>query len=133
MVTANEPTADPETGCPTGGPLDGIALRVSVSDGSNVDHVTMPEQETSIEEVNEPFKAAAPDSSHSDVLQHTDKPLVSQDIVGTRRRVLSALDTIAARRVIKMVGWYDNEGRYPNCLVDLVALRAGDVPACSRR
>ena len=57
-------------------------------------------------EVNEAFEAAAHDQTYRGVLQNTDKPLVSQDIVGNPAScVFSARDTVAARRMVKTLGW----------------------------
>jgi glyceraldehyde 3-phosphate dehydrogenase len=107
------------------GRLEGAALRVPVPDGSIVDLVAVLEREATTMEVNEAFEAAAHDKTYRDVLQYTDKPLVSQDIVGNPAScVFSARDTMAARRMVKTLGWYDNEWGYANRLVDLVTLMA---------
>ena len=113
------------------GRLEGTALRVPVPDGSIVDLVAVLEREATTVEVNAAFEAAAHDKTYRDVLQYTDKPLVSQDIVGNPAScVFSARDTMAARRMVKTLGWYDNEWGYANRLVDLVTLMAkrGDRP-----
>ena len=75
------------------------------------------------EEVNEAFAIAAHDKSYRGVLEYTEKPLVSSDIVGNPAScVFSARDTMASGRVVKVLGWYDNEWGYANRLVDLVEL-----------
>jgi glyceraldehyde 3-phosphate dehydrogenase len=115
------------------GRLDGTALRVPVPDGSIVDLVAVLDRETTAEEVNEAFDAAAHDKSYRGVLEYTTLPLVSHDIVGNPAScVFSARDTMADRRVAKVLGWYDNEWGYANRLVDLVALMANAEPALSR-
>jgi glyceraldehyde 3-phosphate dehydrogenase len=107
------------------GRLDGVALRVPVPNGSIVDLVATLEHKATIEEVNEAFADAVHDKSYRGVLEYTEKPLVSHDIVGNPAScVFSARDTMASGRVVKVLGWYDNEWGYANRLVDLVALMA---------
>jgi glyceraldehyde 3-phosphate dehydrogenase len=107
------------------GRLDGIALRVPVPDGSIVDLVATLDRDTTREEVNAAFADAVDDKSYRGVIEYTDKPLVSHDIVGNPAScVFSAVDTMANGRVVKVLGWYDNEWGYANRLVDLVELMA---------
>jgi glyceraldehyde 3-phosphate dehydrogenase len=107
------------------GRLDGIALRVPVPNGSIVDLVTTLGQDTTSDEVNEAFAEAVHDKSYHGVIEYTEKPLVSRDIVGNPAScVFSAHDTIASGRLVKVLGWYDNEWGYANRLVDLVELMA---------
>ena len=107
------------------GRLDGIALRVPVPDGSIVDLVATLDQDTTRDEVNEAFADAAHDTSYRGVLEYTDKPLVSHDIVGNPAScVFSAHDTMANGRMVKVLGWYDNEWGYAHRLADLVELMA---------
>jgi glyceraldehyde 3-phosphate dehydrogenase len=108
------------------GRLDGIALRVPVPVGSIVDLVATLQRDATIEAVNSAFADAEHDKSYRGVLEYTEKPLVSQDIVGNPAScVFSARDTMASGRVVKVLGWYDNEWGYANRLVDLVELMAG--------
>jgi glyceraldehyde 3-phosphate dehydrogenase len=107
------------------GRLEGIALRVPVPVGSIVDLVTTLDRDTTRDEVNEAFADAVHDKSYRGVIQYTEEPLVSQDIVGNPAScVFSARDTMASARVVKVLGWYDNEWGYANRLVDLVELMA---------
>jgi glyceraldehyde 3-phosphate dehydrogenase len=107
------------------GRLDGIALRVPVPDGSIVDLVATLGRDTTRDEVNEAFADAAVDKSYRGVIEYTEKPLVSHDIVGNPAScIFSARDTMANRRVVKVLGWYDNEWGYANRLVDVVELIA---------
>jgi glyceraldehyde 3-phosphate dehydrogenase len=107
------------------GRLDGIALRVPVPNGSVVDLVATLGRETTSDEVNEAFADAVHDKSYRGVIEYTEKPLVSHDIVGTPAScVFSARDTLASGHVVKVLGWYDNEWGYANRLVDLVELMA---------
>ncbi len=104
------------------GRLDGMALRVPVPDGSITDLVAILNAETNVEEVNAAFAEAAGASSYRGVLQYSDEPLVSQDIVGNPSScVFSAKDTMVNGRMVKVLGWYDNEWGYSNRLIDLVA------------
>jgi len=107
------------------GRLDGIALRVPVPNGSIVDLVATLQRDTTMEQVNEAFADAVHDMSYRGVLEYTEKPLVSHDIVGNPAScVFSARDTMASGHVVKVLGWYDNEWGYANRLVDLVELIA---------
>jgi glyceraldehyde 3-phosphate dehydrogenase len=107
------------------GRLDGIALRVPVPNGSIVDLVATLGRETTSDEVNDAFADAVDDKSYRGVIEYTEKPLVSHDIVGNAAScVFSARDTMAGGRVVKVLGWYDNEWGYANRLVDLVELMA---------
>jgi glyceraldehyde 3-phosphate dehydrogenase len=107
------------------GRLDGIALRVPVPNGSIVDLVAILDQDATSDEVNEAFADAVHDKSYRGVIEYTEKPLVSHDIVGNPAScVFSAHDTMASGRVVKVLGWYDNEWGYANRLVDLVELIA---------
>jgi glyceraldehyde 3-phosphate dehydrogenase len=107
------------------GRLDGIALRVPVPVGSIMDLVATLGQDTTRDEVNEAFFDAVDDTSYRGVIEYTDKPLVSHDIVGKRAScVFSAVDTMARGRVVKVLGWYDNEWGYANRLVDVAELMA---------
>jgi glyceraldehyde 3-phosphate dehydrogenase len=107
------------------GRLDGIALRVPVPNGSVVDFVATLERNANIEEVNQAFADAVYDKSYRGVIEYTEEPLVSRDIVGNPAScVFSARDTMASGHVVKVLGWYDNEWGYANRLVDLVELMA---------
>jgi glyceraldehyde 3-phosphate dehydrogenase len=107
------------------GRLDGISLRVPVPIGSIVDRVAVLGRDTTSDEVNEAFADAAHDKSYRGVMEYTEKPLVSHDIVGNPAScVFSARDTMAKGRVVKVLGWYDNEWGYANRLVDLVEFMA---------
>jgi glyceraldehyde 3-phosphate dehydrogenase len=107
------------------GRLDGVALRVPVPDGSIVDLVAILDRDAISDEVNEAFADAVHDKSYRGVIEYTDKPLVSHDIVGNPAScVFSARDTMASGSVVKVLGWYDNEWGYANRLVDLVKLMA---------
>jgi glyceraldehyde 3-phosphate dehydrogenase len=102
------------------GKIDGMALRVPVPDGSITDFVARVSRETSVEEVNEAFKAAA-EGELADVLEYADAPLVSSDIVGNPAScVFDSQLTMSTGQNVKILGWYDNEWGYSNRTVDIV-------------
>jgi len=104
------------------GKLDGIAMRVPVPDGSVTDLVCNVGRDTSVEEINAAYKAAA-DGPLKDILVYTDDPIVSSDIVGAPAScTFDSLLTMVSGRMVKVIGWYDNEWGYSNRLVDLVSL-----------
>ena len=103
------------------GRLDGMALRVPVPTGSITDLVVTLKREAAVDEVNAAYAAAAANPSFRGVLEYSDEPLVSADIVGNPSScVYSAVDTMTNGPSVKVLGWYDNEWGYSNRLVDLV-------------
>ncbi len=104
------------------GKLDGIALRVPVSDGSITDFVATLDREVTVDEVNAAYEKAAGEDRWAGILQYSDEPLVSSDIVGNSHScVVDSQMTQAMGDQVKVLGWYDNEWGYSNRLVDLVA------------
>lgn len=102
------------------GKLDGFALRVPVPDGSITDFVAIIQKNATIEEVNAAMKAAA-DGPMKGILEYTEDPIVSSDIVGnTHSCIFDALVTMVSGNLVKVVGWYDNEWGYSCRVVDLV-------------
>jgi glyceraldehyde 3-phosphate dehydrogenase len=107
------------------GKMDGLALRVPVPDGSVTDLVCTLNQEASVDDVNRAFREASESERLRGILEYTEEPIVSTDIVGsTASCTFDALSTMAIGNLVKVVGWYDNEWGYSNRLVDLVALIA---------
>jgi glyceraldehyde 3-phosphate dehydrogenase len=102
------------------GKLDGIALRVPTPNGSVVDLVAEVSRETTKEEVNEAFRAAAEEGPLVDILGYTEDPIVSHDVVGDPRSSLfdSSL-TMVTGTTVKLISWYDNEWGYSCRVVDL--------------
>jgi glyceraldehyde 3-phosphate dehydrogenase len=104
------------------GKLDGTSMRVPTPVGSITDLVAVVGKETSIEDINAVFATAASDARYRGVLEYSDEPLVSADIVGNPAScIFSAEDTMANGRMVKVLGWYDNEWGFSNRLVDLMA------------
>lgn len=104
------------------GKLDGFALRVPVSDGSVVDLVAELKKPATIEQVNAAMKQAA-EGSMKGILEYTEDPIVSCDIVGNpHSSIFDALSTmIMEGNMVKVVSWYDNEWGYSCRVVDLLA------------
>ena len=108
------------------GKIDGMAMRVPIPDGSVTDLVCILEREVSAEEVNEAFRRAA--DALGEVMEYTEVPLVSADIVGNPAScILDGLSTMAAGRMAKVIGWYDNEWGYCCRLSDVVEKVAASV------
>jgi len=110
------------------GKLDGMALRVPVPDGSITDLTAILPKAASKDDVNAAFLEAAGSERYQRYVEYTEAPLVSADIVGNPHScIFSARDTMASGKVVKVLGWYDNEWGYSNRLVDLCRLleRAG--------
>jgi glyceraldehyde 3-phosphate dehydrogenase len=102
------------------GKLDGIALRVPTPDGSVVDLVATVGRETSAEEVNAAFLAAAESGPLEGILGYTEDPIVSRDVVGDpRSSLLDASLTMVSGRTVKLISWYDNEWGYSCRVVEL--------------
>ena len=105
------------------GLLDGTALRVPVPDGSITDFVAVLNAEPGKDDINAAFAAAAAEGPLSGVLEYSDAPLVSSDIVGSPAScVFDSGLTMAHGNLAKVFGWYDNEWGYSNRLADLVLL-----------
>jgi glyceraldehyde 3-phosphate dehydrogenase len=103
------------------GKLDGMAMRVPVPDGSVTDLVCVLEREATVDEVNAAFRKAASEDRWEEILEYTEDPIVSSDIVGNSHScILDALSTMANGRIVKLIGWYDNEWGYSCRLSDLV-------------
>jgi glyceraldehyde 3-phosphate dehydrogenase len=110
------------------GRLDGISLRVPVPDGSVTDLVCNLRSEVTVDDVNNAFHEAAQSSRLKGVLEYTEDPIVSSDIVGNPHScIFDAQSTMTNGRLVKILGWYDNEWGYSNRLVDLTELVAGSL------
>ncbi len=107
------------------GKLDGMAMRVPVPDGSIVDLVVKVGRDVTAEEVNAAMKAAA-DGEMAGILEYTEDPIVSSDIVGNPASSIfdSQLTKVIDGNLVKVVSWYDNEWGYSNRVVDLLTRMA---------
>jgi glyceraldehyde 3-phosphate dehydrogenase len=105
------------------GRLDGQSIRVPVPDGSLTDFTGILNTEASPDEVNEAFRAAAGSGPLGKVLDFSEAPLVSSDIVGSPAScTFDSKLTQCVGNLVKVFGWYDNEWGYSNRLVDLVEI-----------
>jgi glyceraldehyde 3-phosphate dehydrogenase len=104
------------------GKLNGGAFRVPTPNGSVTDFTAVLSKSASNEEVNAALKAAA-DGPLKGVLEYSEEPLVLQDIVGNPHScILDGLSTMGVMegKMVKVVGWYDNEVGYSNRAVDMM-------------
>jgi glyceraldehyde 3-phosphate dehydrogenase len=103
------------------GKLSGFAIRAPVPTGSVVDLTFEADRETSAEEINQAMKAAA-EGPLEGILQYTEDPIVSSDIVQNPHSSIfdAQLTSIIDGTLVKAVSWYDNEWGYSNRCVDLV-------------
>jgi len=103
------------------GRLDGISMRVPVTDGSVTDLVAQVGRETSKDEVNAAFAAAADTGALTGILRYSEDPLVSSDIVGeSYSSVFDSPLTMVNGNMVKVVSGYDNEWGYSCRVADLV-------------
>jgi glyceraldehyde 3-phosphate dehydrogenase len=105
------------------GKIDGMALRVPVSSGSITDMVFTLKKEVTKEEINEALKQASEDRLKG-VLEYTEEPIVSADIVGNpHSSIVDGLSTMVLgnkNNVVKILSWYDNEWGFASRLVSLI-------------
>ena len=107
----------------------GSSLRVPVVDGSITDLTVALRAAPGAEDVNAAFRAASA-GSLAGILDYSEAPLVSSDIVGRPAScVFDAPLTQASGHMVKVFGWYDNEWGYSNRLVDLAGRLGGQLPA----
>jgi len=105
------------------GKLDGMALRVPVPDGSITDFVCKLKRPASVEEINALFKSVSEHELRG-VVQYTEEPLVSVDIIGNRHSSIidGTLTKMLPNGFVKVVAWYDNEYGYSCRMIDLVKI-----------
>ena len=110
------------------GKIDGIAMRVPTADVSVVDLTAELEQNVSMEQVNDAFRAAAKGNMKG-ILDVSEEPLVSVDYIGnSASSIVDLLSTFVLEdRLIKVMSWYDNEWGYSVRCVDLAAHVAGTL------
>jgi glyceraldehyde 3-phosphate dehydrogenase len=113
------------------GRLDGTSLRVPVPTGSITDFTAVVKGNPSVAEVNAAFAEAAAKPPLDKVLDYTEDPIVSSDIVGSPASCTFDADLTMVMPIsdelslVKTNGWYDNEWGYSNRLVDLAVLVGG--------
>jgi len=112
------------------GRIDGMAIRVPTPDVSIVDLVAEVEKDTTADEVNAAFRAAA-EGPLKGILAVSDEPLVSIDYTGNpNSSIVDGLSTsVMSGRMVKVLSWYDNEWGYSNRVVDLVSYVGERLPS----
>jgi glyceraldehyde 3-phosphate dehydrogenase len=104
------------------GKIGGCGIRVPVPDGSLTDITVNVKRQVSIEEINAAFKRAS-QTYLKGILDYTEDPIVSVDIIGNRNScVFDAQLTSVIDKMVKVVGWYDNEIGYSSRIIDLIIL-----------
>jgi glyceraldehyde 3-phosphate dehydrogenase len=103
------------------GELHGFAVRAPVITGSLVDLTFEAARETSVEEVNAAFKAAA-EGDLEGILRYNEDPIVSTDIIGDAHSSIvdGPLTSVLDGTLVKVLSWYDNEWGYSNRCVDVL-------------
>ena len=102
------------------GKMGGCGIRVPVPDGSLTDITCIVSKNTSVAEINDLFKNSAKGSLNG-ILSFIEDPIVSVDILGNKHScVFDSQLTSVIGKMVKVVGWYDNEVGYSNRLIDLV-------------
>ncbi|HKC14601.1 MAG TPA: type I glyceraldehyde-3-phosphate dehydrogenase [Patescibacteria group bacterium] len=102
------------------GIFDGLAIRVPVPVGSLSDFTFVLKRNATKEEINEAFKKAASDPLYKGIVEVTEDPIVSSDIVGNPHSAIIdlSLTNVVGGNLCKVVAWYDNEYGYANRLVE---------------
>lgn len=104
------------------GKIGGCGIRVPVPDGSLTDITFNVKRAVSIEEINDAFLKAS-QTNLKGILDYTEDPIVSVDILGNRNSCLfDSQLTSVIDKMVKVVGWYDNEIGYSSRIIDLILL-----------
>lgn len=106
------------------GIFDGLAIRVPVPVGSLSDFTFVLKKNVTVEDVNIAFKEAAERSQFKNILEVTEEPIVSSDIVGNSHSAIVdlSLTQVVGGNMVKVIAWYDNEYGYANRLVEEVLM-----------
>jgi glyceraldehyde 3-phosphate dehydrogenase len=106
------------------GKLNGGSFRVPTPDGSVTDFTVVLAKDATVDTINAAFKTAAGAKNYQGILEYTEEPLVSQDIVGNPHSCIfdSKLTLMLGNRFVKVVGWYDNEWGYSNRCVQMLEM-----------
>jgi glyceraldehyde 3-phosphate dehydrogenase len=103
------------------GKITGGSFRVPVADGSVTEMTLVTKSAVTADQINVAMKAAAADGPLKGIMQYTEDPIVSVDVIGNPHSVVfDAGLTTVFNGLIKVAGWYDNEAGYSNRLVDVV-------------
>ncbi|WP_081209035.1 type I glyceraldehyde-3-phosphate dehydrogenase [Salegentibacter sediminis] len=103
--------------------IGGCGIRVPVPNGSLTDMTLNIRKQTSIEEVNKLFKKAS-EEKLAGILSYTEDPIVSIDIQGNSHSCIfdAQMTSVIGGRLVKLIGWYDNEIGYSSRLIDLISV-----------
>jgi glyceraldehyde 3-phosphate dehydrogenase len=102
------------------GLIGGAGIRVPVIDGSLTDITCVVKKPATVEAINTIFKSAS-ENELKGILEYTDEPIVSVDVIGNNHScIFDSQLTSVLGRMVKVVGWYDNESGYSTRLVDLI-------------
>ena len=106
------------------GKFDGIAIRVPVPCGSISDVVAVLEKDVTAEEINKVFKEAAESEEYKGIIDYSEEPLVSTDIIGNPYSAVfdAPFTRVVGGNLVKILAWYDNEWAYANRLVELAQI-----------
>jgi glyceraldehyde 3-phosphate dehydrogenase len=100
--------------------IGGCGIRVPIPNGSLTDITLNVKKTVTIENINEAFKKAS-ETNLRNILQYTDDPIVSVDIIGNRHScIFDSEMTSVIGKMVKIIGWYDNETGYSARIVDLI-------------
>jgi glyceraldehyde 3-phosphate dehydrogenase len=109
------------------GKIGGSGIRVPVPDGSLTDITCYVKKQVSIEQINRAFKIAS-ETNLKGIVAYTEDPIVSVDIIGNSNSCLfDAQLTSVIGKMVKVVGWYDNEIGYSSRIIDLILLMENNV------
>ncbi|MBF4470382.1 type I glyceraldehyde-3-phosphate dehydrogenase [Flavobacterium sp. HJJ] len=104
------------------GKMGGCGIRVPVPDGSLTDITFNVKQTVTIEEINNAFKLASK-TNLKGILEYTEDPIVSVDVIGNKNScIFDSQLTSVIDKMVKVVGWYDNEIGYSSRIIDLILL-----------
>jgi glyceraldehyde 3-phosphate dehydrogenase len=105
------------------GIFNGMSVRVPTPVGSMSDFTFLLKKDVTVQEINDAFKAAAEQPIYQGILEVTEDPIVSSDVIGNSHSSIVdlSLTQVVGGNMAKVVVWYDNEWGYSNRLVELVA------------
>lgn len=106
------------------GIFDGLAIRVPVPVGSLSDFTFVLKKDVTVAEINNVFKAASRKNNFKGILEATEEPIVSSDIVGNSHSAIVdlSLTQVVGGNMVKVIAWYDNEYGYANRLIEEVLM-----------
>lgn len=105
------------------GEIDGIAIRAPVADGSFTDITVEVAEDVAAEQIKDLFRSVS-ENHLKHVLEYTEDPIVSSDIIGNRNSVIvdGSMIKVVNKRLVKVFGWYDNEWGYSARMIDVIKL-----------